>query len=99
MVVVAAGGSIGAVNNQRLIGFRFDEDHAFHRNAGLGVELTHIALHPPDRRILEQKHPKIDEVAEVMPQNVVGPASLISGRAHIDEALDEEAPRNMPDVL
>src|SRR5262249_18433384 len=42
---------------------------------------------------------EIDEVAEVMPQDVVDPAALVAGGADIDETLDEEAPGDVTDLL
>ena len=58
-----------------------------------------VALHAPDRRAVEQEHAEIDEVAEMVPQDVVGPAALIAGGADIDQALDEEPTGDVADFL
>ena len=38
-------------------------------------------------------------MAEVVPEDVVGPAALVAGGADVDEPLDEEAAGNVPDPL
>ena len=48
---------------------------------------------------IKEEQPKIDEMAEVMPHNVVGPAPRVPGCPYIDETLDEEAPGDMPDMI
>jgi hypothetical protein len=99
LVVEAVGGMVGAVDEQRLVGLGLDQHGALHRDAGGRVQLAQVALHAPDRSPVEEVHAQVDEVAEVVPEDVVGPAPLVAGGADVDEALDEEAAGDVPDLL
>ena len=58
-----------------------------------------MALHAAHRSAVEQEQAEIDEVAEVVPQDVVGPAAPVAGGADVLEAVDEKASGNLADVL
>ena len=51
-----------------------------------------IALHAAHGRAVEQIHGEIDEVAEVVPEDVVDPAAPVAGGADVHQPLDEEPP-------
>ena len=99
LVVEAVGGVVGAVHQQRLVGPGLGQHDAFHRDAGGRMQRAEMALHARDRGEIEQVHAEIDEVAEMVPQDVVGPAAPIAGGADVHQPLDEEAAGDVADVL
>jgi hypothetical protein len=58
-----------------------------------------VALHAPHRCAFEQEYAEIDEVAAMMPQDVVVPAAPMVGGANVLKPVDEEAAGDEADTL
>ena len=98
LVVESVRGVIGAVHQQR-----WSPSVSTSTTHSIGMPVVGwngpFWLARADRRAVEQIEAEIDEMAEMVPEDVVDPAAPVARGADVDQALDEEPAGDVADFL